>query len=126
MSPERGKRNLHNLFPGGVSDGSAQCSESELPEPNPASASPPTARPVFSEHLLSVDSECPVTAGSPRGQGNTGACSFVSHELSRGLEGNGNGSGLTGSFRNSSWRIEKPREMPAGSASRRQESKTGI
>lgn len=39
--------------------------------------------------------------------------------------GRGDGSGLTGSFGIPSWRIERPRETPAGSASRKRESETG-
>ena len=96
---------MHNLFPGGASDGSTQCSELKLPEPSPASASPPTARSGSSEHLLSGDGECPlpVTVGRPRGQGIAAAHSFTSRELSGGLEGSGSEVGS-----------QCPSEMPAG------------
>ena len=117
---------MHNLFPGGASDGSAQCSELKLPEPSPASVSPPTARSGFSKHLLSGDGERPVTVGSPHGQENAAAHSFMSHELSRGSEGSRSGSGLRVSFRNASWRVERPRGTPAGSAPRTQELETGV
>ena len=94
---------MHNLFPGGASDGSAQCSELKLPEPSPASVSPPTARSGFSKHLLSGDGERPVTVGSPHGQENTAAHSFMSHEL---REGQKAAEVEVGS--------ECPSEMPAG------------
>lgn len=75
----------------------------------------------LSEHLFSVDGECPVTAGSPLDQGNAAVCSFMSRELNRELEGSGNGSSLTVSFRNSSWR-----QMHASSASRKKELEMGV
>lgn len=126
MSPETGRRDLHNLFPGGASDGWAQCSELKFPEPSPASASPPTACPGFSHHLLSGAGESLVTARRPHGGENVTACSFRGRERSRGLQGSRGGSGFPVSFRNSSWKLKTWLGMPAGSASRKQELEIGV
>lgn len=62
----------------------------------------------FQDTCPPASGECPTAVGSPHQQGNAAACSFMSRQQSRGLEGSENASGLPVASRNPSWRTEKP------------------
>lgn len=92
-----------------ASDGFAQGPEVEIPEPSPASGSPPVACPV------SGDRGCPGTVGGPRGRSHAAACSFTSHELGRGPEGSGSGPAREPRSRDS-----RPLALPPGGRKHKQ------